>query len=34
VTPPPQKGKVLAQVPSGGTVHCSADVFVTITVGA
>jgi beta-lactam-binding protein with PASTA domain len=34
VTPPPQKGKVLTQSPSGGMVHCSADVFVTITVGA
>ena len=34
-SPPPQQGKVLSQTPTGGTrMHCSADVFVSITVGS
>jgi serine/threonine-protein kinase len=32
--PAPQKGKVLAQSPASGQVHCTADVFVAITVGS
>jgi len=33
-SPPPRRGKVLSQTPSGGTqMHCTADVFVSITVG-
>jgi serine/threonine-protein kinase len=34
-SPPPRRGKVLSQSPSGGTqMHCTADVFVSITVGS
>ena len=34
-SPPPRRGKVLSQSPTGGTqMHCTADVFVSITVGS
>jgi len=34
-SPPPRRGQVLSQSPSGGTqMHCSADVYVSITVGS
>jgi serine/threonine-protein kinase len=34
-SPPPRRGKVLSQSPAGGTqMHCTADVYVSITVGS
>jgi serine/threonine-protein kinase len=34
IAPAPQKGKVVTQEPPSGEIHCTADVFITITVGA